>query len=60
MFEPENEEQCRMVIELARREGVTVRAAGVGHSPSDVACTGGFMIRMDKMDKIVAVCCIEL
>ncbi|KIJ34550.1 hypothetical protein M422DRAFT_233443 [Sphaerobolus stellatus SS14] len=55
VFEPETENQCRTVIELARREGVTLRAGAVGHSPSDLACTGGFMIRTDKMNKLLHV-----
>lgn len=55
VFEPESELQCRMVIELARREGVALRAGGAGHSPSDIACTTGFMIRTTKLDKITEV-----
>jgi len=55
VFEPESELQCRMVIELARREGVTLRAGGAGHSPSDIACTTGFMIRTTKLDKITKI-----
>ena len=55
VFEPENEYQCQLVLELARREGKPVRAAGVGHSPSDLACTSGFMLRTEKLDKIIEV-----
>ena len=55
VFEPETEEQCELVLELARREGKTVRAAGVGHSPSDVACTSQFMLRTEKLSKIIEV-----
>ncbi|OBZ74341.1 L-gulonolactone oxidase [Grifola frondosa] len=55
VFEPENEEQCALILELARREGKTVRAAGIGHSPSDLACTTGFMLRTEKLCKIIEV-----
>lgn len=55
VFEPENEYQCELVLELARREGKTVRAAGVGHSPSDLACTTEFMLRTEKLDRIIEV-----
>ena len=55
VFAPETEEQCAQILELARREGQTVRAAGVGHSPSDLACTSGFMLRTEKLDKIIEV-----
>lgn len=55
VFEPETEEQCEQIFELARREGQTVRAAGVGHSPSDLACTSGYMLRTEKLDKIIEV-----
>jgi L-gulonolactone oxidase len=55
VFEPENEEQCELVLELARREGKTVRAVGVGHSPSDLACTSGYMLRTAKLDRLLEV-----
>jgi hypothetical protein len=42
-------------LELARRERQTVRAIGVGHSPSDLACTSGYMIQMNRLDKIIDV-----
>lgn len=55
VFEPETEHQCELIFELARREGKTVRAAGVGHSPSDLACTSGYMLRTEKLNKIIEV-----
>lgn len=55
VFEPETEYQCELILELARREGKTVRAAGVGHSPSDLACTSGYMLRTENMNKIIEV-----
>ncbi|KXN92696.1 L-gulonolactone oxidase [Leucoagaricus sp. SymC.cos] len=55
IFEPESQYQCKLVLELARREGKTVRAVGVGHSPSDLACTSGYMIRLTKMNRLIQV-----
>jgi hypothetical protein len=55
IFEPENEFQCELVLELARREGKTVRLVGVGHSPSDLACTDEFMLRTTKLNRIIEV-----
>ncbi|HWT25096.1 MAG TPA: D-arabinono-1,4-lactone oxidase [Solirubrobacteraceae bacterium] len=37
------------VVATARREHVTVRAVGSGHSWSDVALTGGFLLRPDRL-----------
>lgn len=47
--------QLPYIFELARRERTTVRAAGAGHSPSDLACTNGFMVRTDKLDRVLEV-----
>ncbi len=55
IFRPESEGQLELILELARRERQTVRAVGVGHSPSDLACTSGYMIQMNQMDKIIEV-----
>lgn len=55
VFEPENEFQCELIVELAKREGQVLRAVGVGHSPSDLACTKGFMLRTTKLNRILEV-----
>jgi len=55
IFRPETEYQIQLILELARRERKTVRAVGVGHSPSDLACTAGYMIQMNRLDKIIEV-----
>ncbi|KAF8637154.1 hypothetical protein AX17_003058 [Amanita inopinata Kibby_2008] len=55
VFEPETEFQCELVLELARREGKKVKAVGVGHSPSDLACTNDFMLRTDKLNRIIEI-----
>ena len=55
VFEPRTARQCALIFELARRKGKTVRAVGVGHSPSDLACTDEYMLRTTKLDKILEV-----
>ncbi|KAL0579389.1 D-arabinono-1,4-lactone oxidase [Marasmius crinis-equi] len=55
VFEPEDEYQCELILELARREGKVVRAAGVGHSPSDIACTNEFLLRTTKLNHVLKV-----
>lgn len=55
VFEPETEFQCELILELARREGKVVRAVGVGHSPSDIACTSGFMLRTERLSAVLEV-----
>lgn len=55
IFEPENEFQCELVLELARREGKTVRVAAVGHSPGDLACTTQYMLRTTKLNRVLEV-----
>lgn len=55
VFVPESERHCELILELARREGKRVRAVGVGHSPSDLACTSEFMVRTEKLNKIIEV-----
>jgi L-gulonolactone oxidase len=55
VFEPETEYQCELILELARREGKVVRAVGVGHSPSDLACTSEYMLRTDKLGRVLEV-----
>ncbi|KAJ6476006.1 D-arabinono-1,4-lactone oxidase-domain-containing protein [Mycena vitilis] len=55
IFEPQTEAHCELVLAKARREGRVLRAVGVGHSPSDLACTGDFMMRMTKLNRILEV-----
>ncbi|KAJ7136288.1 D-arabinono-1,4-lactone oxidase-domain-containing protein [Mycena filopes] len=55
IFEPENEHHCELVLDFARREGRVLRAVGVGHSPSDLACTGDFMLKMTRLNKLLEV-----
>lgn len=55
VFRPTTVLQCRQVLELARREGATVHPVGVGHSPSDLACTKGWLMRMEGLTGTIKV-----
>ncbi|KAG1759959.1 L-gulonolactone D-arabinono-1,4-lactone oxidase [Suillus occidentalis] len=55
VFEPTTELHCELILELARRENKVVRAVGVGHSPSDLACTTGYMLRTTKLDRLLEI-----
>lgn len=55
VYEPQSEYHCQLVLEHAKRQRKKLRAVGVGHSPSDLACTNDFMIRMTKLNKVLEV-----
>ncbi|KAF5329244.1 hypothetical protein D9619_009035 [Psilocybe cf. subviscida] len=55
LFEPENDFQCELILELARRERKRIRVAGIGHSPSDLACTSEYMLRTTKLNRVLEV-----
>jgi FAD-linked oxidoreductase len=42
-------------VARASREGLTVRAVGSGHSFTDAACTGGALLRLDRLDRLLDV-----
>jgi L-gulono-1,4-lactone dehydrogenase len=42
-------------VKRATQAGLTVRAVGAGHSFTDTACTGGVMVRMDRLDRVLDV-----
>ncbi|KAG0371699.1 hypothetical protein BGX24_001311 [Mortierella sp. AD032] len=54
-YTPTTEEEVIKIIHLARISGKHVKAIGTGHSPSDLACTDGFMINTDKLNNIIKV-----
>lgn len=40
---------------LAKKLNKTLKAFGAGHSPSDLACSPGFMININKMNNLLKV-----
>ncbi|KAK4051506.1 D-arabinono-1,4-lactone oxidase [Microbotryomycetes sp. JL221] len=55
VFEPTTIQQVQAVVEFARRTGQTLRTSGSGHSPSDLVCTDGIVVNLDRMNKIIEV-----
>ncbi|KAF8951924.1 hypothetical protein BGZ52_009069 [Haplosporangium bisporale] len=54
-YTPNTEAEIVKIIHFARILGKKVKAIGTGHSPSDLACTDGFMINTDKLDHLIEV-----
>ncbi|KAF9585167.1 hypothetical protein BGW38_003630 [Lunasporangiospora selenospora] len=54
-FTPSSEEEIVKIIHLARLSQKPVKAIGTGHSPSDLACTDGFMINTDSLNQLLNV-----
>ncbi|GAA93770.1 uncharacterized protein L969DRAFT_43873 [Mixia osmundae IAM 14324] len=55
IFKPNTERQVQQVVELTRRQQETLRCYGTGHSPSDLACTDGFMLNLDNMQEVLDI-----
>lgn len=54
-FTPRSVDQVRWIVELARRLGKELRAAGAGHSPSDIVCTAGYVIDLKGVNQLIEV-----
>jgi FAD-linked oxidoreductase len=52
---PTSLEELSNAIERAAREGRRVRVAGAGHSFSDIACTDGLMLKLDRLAAVIDV-----
>src|SRR6185312_8713906 len=50
---PRNLDELRRIVERAGVAGGRVRAAGSGHSFTDIACTDGVMLRLDRLSRIL-------
>jgi FAD/FMN-containing dehydrogenase len=55
MYKPTTIQEVRMVVELARREGKELKAVGKGHSPSDITCTGDFIVDLKGIGRVLEV-----
>ncbi len=52
---PSSEEQIRSIVEDAARRGRTVKVRGAGHSFTDIACTDGVMVSLDRYNRVLDV-----
>lgn len=55
VFSPKTVDECRRIVEYARRERARLHPVGVGHSPSDLACTNGWLIKMEGIKGMLNV-----
>jgi hypothetical protein len=55
IFQPVDEYQIQLILELCRRESRRLRCYGSGHSPSDLACSDDYMINLDRMSGLIEV-----
>lgn len=52
---PQNEAEIADVLSRAGRAGRTVKVVGAGHSWSDIACSDGHLLQLDRMQRVVRV-----
>ncbi|KAJ7777606.1 hypothetical protein DFH07DRAFT_797410 [Mycena maculata] len=52
LFAPTSVYHCELAVELARRDRRVLRPVGIGHSPSDVACTTDYTLDMTRMNRV--------
>ena len=52
---PGSVEELRSAVTRAVDAGQTVRAAASGHSFTDIACTDGVMLRLERMNRVLEV-----
>jgi L-gulono-1,4-lactone dehydrogenase len=52
---PGSIEEIVGALERAEREGLRVRVAGAGHSFSDIACSEGLLMVLDRFDRVLDV-----
>lgn len=52
---PSTEEEVQALLARAAGEGLKVRVVGAGHSWSDIACTDGYLLRLDRLRRVIAV-----
>ncbi|KAG1174940.1 hypothetical protein G6F70_004456 [Rhizopus microsporus] len=54
-FRPRTESQVQKIILLANKLNKPLKAVGSGHSPSDLACSSGFMISLENLNALLNV-----
>jgi L-gulonolactone oxidase len=52
---PATEDDIRSIVENAARKGQHVKVRGAGHSFTDIACTDGVMVSLDRYNKVIDV-----
>jgi FAD-linked oxidoreductase len=52
---PASEDELSAIVKRAAAEGTTVKVVGAGHSFSDIACTDGHLIELDRCARVLEV-----
>jgi FAD-linked oxidoreductase len=52
---PGSIEEVAAAVARAERDGLRVRVAGAGHSFSDIVCTDGLLVVLDRLRRVLAV-----
>jgi FAD-linked oxidoreductase len=52
---PASVEELSSVLVAASARGLRVRAIGAGHSFSDIACTDGVLVSLDRLNRVVEI-----
>jgi L-gulonolactone oxidase len=55
LFHPTDAHHARLALELATRDARVLRPVGIGHSPSDVACTTDYMLNITALNRVLEV-----
>src|SRR5262249_11888080 len=52
---PASLDQLSAAIAAARGRGLRVRVAGAGHSFSEIACSDGLLLKLDRMARVLEI-----
>jgi L-gulonolactone oxidase len=55
MHMPESEQEVVDLVDFVRLRGETMRVIGAGHSWSDIACTEGHLVSLDRLSQVISV-----
>ncbi|KAL8413705.1 hypothetical protein RB594_005090 [Gaeumannomyces avenae] len=54
-IQPESQAEIEKVVSLARRLRRRVSLVGCGHSPSDLTCTSGWLVNLDRHARVLSL-----
>lgn len=55
VFVPDSLDDLKEILHLAHLENKKVRVVGCGHSPSDLACTSGYLVNLKNFNRVLQV-----
>ncbi|MGI8610119.1 MAG: D-arabinono-1,4-lactone oxidase [Candidatus Dormibacteria bacterium] len=55
VMQPISQDQIVALVQRASSEGRRVKAYGAGHSFTDIACTDGYLVNLDRYDQVLNV-----